>query len=117
MPSSEKTVSTTMTPPSRFPKLSATSVTSGMRALRNACFIVTRLLCETLRTRRAHVVRVQDLEHRGTDVPRVAGDAGDHQHEDGQHEVMGPIEREVDPAAGIDRAQARDREHPVPVCA
>jgi hypothetical protein len=41
MPSSEKMVSVMMAPPRRPPKLSAITVTSGIRALRKPCFMIT----------------------------------------------------------------------------
>ena len=113
-PVEREDVSVTIAPPRRAPKLSATSVTSGMRAFRNACFIVTPL-GEALRARRADVVRVDDLEHRGAHEARVGRDAGDHQHEHRQHQVVRAVDPEVDPGPGIDGVQVRDREDSCPV--
>ena len=82
-----------ITPPRRPPKLSAITV-AGIKAFRNACFMITVRLRQALRARRPHVVRVDHLQHRGAHETAVLRDARDGEHDHREREMLGPVEQE-----------------------
>ena len=72
MPGTRKICSVTMAPPKTLGICSATSVTTGISALRTTCLMIDDALGEALGARGGHVVEADHVEHGRAHVARPA---------------------------------------------
>ena len=79
MPCQPKTVSVMMAPANAVPICSEPTVTTGISALRKACFQMTRGVADPLGPRGTDVIRAQHIEHRRALIAGIHREGNRHQ--------------------------------------
>ena len=115
MPSSEKTVSVMMAPPSTAPKFSAITVTIGIKRVAEDVTHDHAPFRDALRAGGAHVVGVQHVEHRRPHEPAVERKADHAQRDDRQPDVLQTIERPRALVRAVQPGRVEDADVPLQI--
>ena len=111
MPGTRKICSVTMAPPNTAGICSATSVTTGISALRTTCLRITDALGQALGARGGHVVEADHVEHRRAHVARPDARLEQAQHGDRHDRLLEVLP--VPAPAGARDVGAVDERQPV----